>query len=143
MGLLWQNLYPYKDFYSCRLAVEEGDYVLQLQDATGWIPVDGVASGGERSLAALTLRIAFSLVLAPQLRWLVLDEPTHNLDAKAVEDLASVLRDRISEFVEQVFLITHSNEMENAVSGYLYRLERDKSKNEATKATLVNAPKDI
>ncbi|HLE07745.1 MAG TPA: SMC family ATPase [archaeon] len=140
MGLLWQNLYPYKDFYSCRLAVEEGDYILQLQDATGWIPVDGVASGGERSLAALTLRIAFSLVLAPQLRWLVLDEPTHNLDAKAVEDLAIVLRDRISEFVEQVFLITHDPALENAVSGYLYRLERAKEKNEETRAIKVFGP---
>ncbi len=143
MGLLWENLYPYKDFYSCRLAVEEGDYVLQLQDSTGWIPVDGVASGGERSLAALTLRIAFSLVLAPQLRWLVLDEPTHNLDAKAVEDLAQVLREKISEFVEQVFLITHSDEMETAVTGYLYRLERDKARGEPTKIILINAPKNI
>ncbi|MEM7821042.1 MAG: SMC family ATPase, partial [Candidatus Aenigmatarchaeota archaeon] len=107
MQSLWGALYPYKDFFSIRLGIEEGDYVLQLQDSTGWVPADGVASGGERSIACLALRMAFALVLAPQLRWLVLDEPTHNLDAKAVDDLATVLRDRIGEFVEQVFLITH------------------------------------
>ena len=79
-------------------------------------------------------------MLAPQLRWLVLDEPTHNLDAKAVEDLALVLRDRISEFVEQVFLITHDPALENAVSGYLYRLERNKEKSEETRAVKVFGP---
>ncbi len=140
MGLVWQNLYPYGDFKSCRLGIEEGDYVLQLQDSTGWIPVDGVASGGERSIAALALRVAFALVLAPQLRWLILDEPTHNLDEKATQELAAVLRDRISEFVEQVFLVTHNPEMENAVSGYLYRFERAKEKDEPSRVTMISGP---
>ncbi|MBI4015983.1 MAG: SMC family ATPase [Candidatus Aenigmarchaeota archaeon] len=140
MGLVWQNLYPYGDFKSCRLGIEEGDYILQLQDSTGWIPVDGVASGGERSIAALALRIAFALVLAPQLRWLILDEPTHNLDEKATQELAAVLRDRISEFVEQVFLVTHNPEMENAVSGYLYRFERAKEKDEPSRVTMISGP---
>jgi len=70
------------------------------------------------------LRIAFALVLAPQLRWLVLDEPTHNLDSKSVSELARVLRDKISEFVDQVFIITHDHTLENAVSGYLYKFEK-------------------
>lgn len=134
MGQIWQTLYPYQDFVSIRLYVEEGDYVLQLQERSGrWINVEGVASGGERSLAALALRIAFALVLAPQLRWLVLDEPTHNLDVKAVEDLALTLRERIGEFVEQVFLITHEEKLENAVTGNLYKLEREKEKDGVTK----------
>lgn len=137
---IWTDLYPYRDFYSCRLCIDSGDYVLQLQDSTGWVPADGVASGGERALACLALRIAFALVLSPQLRWLVLDEPTHNLDSRAVEDLAAVLRDRITEFVNQVFLITHSSEMEGAVSGYLYKLERDKEKDGFTRITRIAGP---
>ena len=140
MHQIWQNLYPYKDFYSCRLNIDEGDYVLELQDSTGWITADGIVSGGERAMACLALRIAFALVLAPQLRWLVLDEPTHSLDAKAIDDLATVLRERITEFVDQVFLITHSAEMESAVTGYLYKLDRDKAKDGPTVVTKVSGP---
>ena len=142
MQIIWEKVYPYKDLYGCKLGISDGDYLLQLQDSTGWIPVDGVASGGERSIACLTLRMAFSLVLAPQLSWLVLDEPTHNLDSNAVEELSNVLRENVSDLVEQVFLITHDPLMENAVSGYLYRMERDKEKDASTQAILISGPKD-
>lgn len=124
MQMIWENLYPYTEFSSARMAID-GDYVLQLQDPNGWVSVDNV-SGGERSIACLTLRMAFALVLAPQLRWLVLDEPTHNLDEKAVSELANVLRDNMTEFVEQAFLITHDPSLESAVSGCLYRMEKEK-----------------
>jgi DNA repair exonuclease SbcCD ATPase subunit len=140
MQSIWSELYPYRDIYSIKLGIEGGDYVLQLQDSTGWIPVDGNASGGERSMAALALRIAFSLVLAPQLRWLVLDEPTHNLDSRSVEELANVLRERITKFVDQVFIITHDPSLENAVSGYLYRFDREKEKDGHTKVNLIAGP---
>ena len=142
MAELWDYLYPYKDFSSCRLAIEEGDYVLQLADSTGWVAADGTASGGERAMACLALRIAFALVLAPQLRWLVLDEPTHNLDAHAVEELANTLRDRIGEFVDQVFLITHDPMLENAVSGHLYKFERDKDRDGTTVAVKMSGPEN-
>jgi exonuclease SbcC len=140
METIWGELYPYKDIYSIRLGIEGGDYVLQMLDSTGWVAADGVASGGERSMACLALRIAFSLVLAPQLKWLVLDEPTHNLDSKAVDLLANVLRDRISTFVDQIFLITHDPSLEPAVSGYLYRLERDKQTDGFTKVSMISGP---
>jgi exonuclease SbcC len=134
MNELWQNLYPYQDFVGIKLEVEEGDYVLKLQEKNGrWVNVEGIASGGERSLAALTLRIAFALVLAPNLRWLVLDEPTHNLDTKAIEDLAECLRLKIPDYIDQVFLITHEERLENAITGNLYRLERDKAREGVTK----------
>jgi len=139
MNKLWQTLYPYQDFVGIRLSIEEGDYLLQLQERSGrWVNVEGFASGGERSIACLALRVAFALVLAPQLRWLVLDEPTHNLDAKAVEDLAETLRTRINEFVDQVFLITHEEKLEDAVTGSLYRLERDKERDGVTKVIAVS-----
>ncbi|NIO44216.1 MAG: AAA family ATPase [Candidatus Aenigmarchaeota archaeon] len=143
MQSIWSELYPYKDIYSIRLGIEGGDYVLQLQDSTGWIPADGVASGGERSMACLALRIAFSLVLAPQLRMLVLDEPTANLDVQAREILANVLRERITHLVEQCFLITHDDRLKEAVSGFCYEFKRDKSRDEATKTTLLSSPLQV
>jgi exonuclease SbcC len=140
MQSIWPELYPYKDIYNIRLGIEEGDYILQLQDSTGWIPADGVASGGERSIACLALRIAFSLVLAPQLQMLVLDEPTANLDTQAIDVLASILRERISQLVEQCFLITHDEKLKEAVSGFCYEFNRDKSKDETTKVSLLSSP---
>jgi DNA repair exonuclease SbcCD ATPase subunit len=134
MNQLWNTLYPYQDFIGIRLFIEEGDYILQIQSKAGeWINVEGVASGGERSLSALALRIAFALVLAPQIRILILDEPTANLDSNAVSVLATTLREKISEFIDQTFLITHQAELEDAVTGNSYKLERDKSKDGVTK----------
>jgi exonuclease SbcC len=134
MGQLWDTLYPYQDFVGIRLGVEEGEYILQLQSKDGsWVNVEGVVSGGERSIACLALRIAFALVLAPQLRILILDEPTANLDVMAMLVLANTLRERIGEFIDQTFLITHQSEMEDAVTGNAYRLERDKRRDEVTK----------
>lgn len=136
---IWPDIYPYEDFISARLGVEDRDYVLQLQRRSGeWVDVDGIASGGERSIASLALRIAFSSVLAPQLKWLVLDEPTHNLDLNAIEDLTETLRSKVGNFAEQVFLITHEKRMENAVTGELYRLVRDKGMDDFTKIERVN-----
>ncbi len=139
MNNLWPTLYPYEDFSGIKLSIDEGDYVMQLQERSGkWMNVEGIASGGERSIACLALRIAFSLVLAPHLRLMVLDEPTHNLDQKAVEDLAETLRTRINEFVDQIFLITHDPQLEDAVTGSLYRLERDKGRDGVTKVVSLN-----
>jgi len=134
MNNLWKTLYPYQDFVAVRLNVDEGDYTLQLQGRDGrWMNVEGIVSGGERSLACLALRIAFALVLAPQLKMLILDEPTANLDARAISELATTLRERINEFIDQTFLITHQPELEDAVTGNAYRLERDKEKDGVTK----------
>jgi len=43
------------------------------------------------------------------------------------------LRERISEFMDQCFIITHDEALEEAVTGNAYRFERDKGKDEATK----------
>jgi len=133
MSEIWPSIYPYEDFTDVALNIESGDYLLQLKDRFDrWVNADGMASGGERSIACLTLRIAFSLVLAPQLKWLVLDEPTHNLDNRAMEDLSETLKTRIGDFVDQVFLITHEEKLEDAVTGSLYRLGREKGKDGVT-----------
>jgi len=139
MNKLWETLYPYQDFIGIRLSIEDGDYVLQLQErTTNWVNVEGTASGGERSIACLALRISFALVLAPQLRILFLDEPTTNLDTRSVEVLSTTLREKLSEFMDQCFIITHDDAFESAVTGISYRLERDKGKDEATKVIRIN-----
>jgi len=128
---VWQELYPYGDFQGIRLFIED-DYVLQLQEAAGWISVEGTVSGGERSMATLALRIAFSMAFLPNLKWLMLDEPTHNLDANAIRQFSSILREKMDLFAEQVFLITHEERISEGVTGQLYRMERDKAKDEPT-----------
>ena len=145
MGELWENIYPYGDFTDIRLAVEGGervgDYVLQLRDRAGnWVPVEGIASGGERTDACLALRIAFAIVLAPSLSWIVLDEPTHNLDEEGIQELARVMRERLPEVVKQILIITHEQRLEEAVSGYLYRFSRNKDVDEPTRVERVTVP---
>jgi DNA repair exonuclease SbcCD ATPase subunit len=134
MDSIWGELYPYGDFETLRLAVD-GDYILQMKEPGGWVNVEGFVSGGERSVACLALRIAFSMAFMPNLKWLILDEPTHNLDANAISQLADVLRERMEQFAEQVFLITHEERMSEGVTGCLYRLERNKEANEPTRVT--------
>ncbi len=132
MGNVWNNLYPYGDFTDVRLAVNDGDYVLEIKNADNWVAVDGFASGGERSLACLALRVAFSLAFIPNLRWLILDEPTHNLDVNTIQKFSSVLRENMSKFVNQIFLITHESRLVEDVEGPVYKLERNKEINGVT-----------
>ncbi len=125
---LWKTVYPYGDYPALRLSAGEDDYELTLQTIDGsWISVEN-ASGGERACAALSLRISFAVVLAPSLSWLILDEPTHNLDANGVQALARALRDTVPQIVEQVFVITHDEALREAANAKVYRTERDKDR---------------
>ncbi|MDD5148250.1 MAG: SMC family ATPase [Candidatus ainarchaeum sp.] len=134
MNDIWQKIYPYGDYTSARLEIEEGSYELKVRDRNeNWVRVEGILSGGERSAAALCIRIAFSLVLAQNLSWLILDEPTHNLDRQSVSVLSKIMREQLPELVEQIFIITHDREMEKAASGSIYVLNRDKENDGATR----------
>ncbi|MAG18353.1 MAG: hypothetical protein CL944_02680 [Candidatus Diapherotrites archaeon] len=135
MEEIWPRIYPYKDFLNVKIIVEDGSYeVMVKQRNEQWARVEGILSGGERSSAAITLRIAISLVLTQNLGWIILDEPTHNLDINAVKELSDTMRNHLPELIEQIFIITHDKEMENAASGKLYSLEREKEKDAPTKA---------
>jgi len=138
---VWKKLYPYADYVNLKLAIDEaGDYTLQLQRRDGlWTNVEGTTSGGERSISCLALRIALSLVLTQNLSWLVLDEPTHNLDRRAIRELSVTLREHLPKIVDQIFIITHEEELESAASGYLYRLERNKEEDEPTRIVVETA----
>ncbi len=139
MADIWEHVYPYKDYSSAKIMVDEkGDYELAVLDRGGkWTRVEGILSGGERSAAAICIRIAFSLVLAQNLSWIILDEPTHNLDAQAVAVLSEMMRSHLPQLVEQIFVITHDKQMEKAASASLYLLERDKNNDGITKPTLL------
>ncbi|MCR4335941.1 MAG: AAA family ATPase [archaeon] len=134
MEEIWPRIYPYEDFLNAKIIVEEGSYeVMVKQRNEEWARVEGILSGGERSAVAITLRIAISLVLTQNLGWIILDEPTHNLDVNAVKELSETMRNHLPELIEQIFIITHDKEMENAASGKLYTLEREKEKDGPTK----------
>ncbi|MDY6761430.1 MAG: SMC family ATPase [Candidatus Nanohaloarchaea archaeon] len=129
---VWDRVYPYQAYQRIRLNAAEG-YALKLMDEEGnWIAVEGEVSGGERHAAALTLRIALSIVLSPSWQVLMLDEPTHNLDATAIDDLADTLRTRVADIVDQLFLITHEERLETAATGDLYTLSTKGAKNRLT-----------
>ena len=128
LELVWPIVYPYKDFSSARLDASEQDYALQVKTARGeWVETEGKTSGGERACAALALRIAFATVLVPNLSWLFLDEPTHNLDAEAVAALARALRDEVPKIVRQIVVITHDENLKKAASGRTYAFSREKA----------------
>ncbi|HQT44917.1 MAG TPA: AAA family ATPase, partial [Candidatus Micrarchaeota archaeon] len=128
---IWQIVYPYGDMKKVRLSVDEKDYFFEVYD-TQWRSLDTVASGGERACLALSLRIAFATVLTPNLSWLILDEPTHNLDSDAVRTLSQALSEKIPALVEQVFVITHDTALVDYGVGKVYNLHRDKEKNNPT-----------
>ena len=134
MNDIWEEIYPYQDYIGIRFEVKENDYLLQLCDLRNvWVNVEGISSGGERSLACLTLRIALSLALAPNLRILILDEPTHNLDANSIEKFAEVLKTKVSDILDQIFIVTHDERFMQAVSGNVYELLREDEKRGVTK----------
>jgi len=138
MDDVWQRIYPYRDFVSAKMDVTEGSYELRVKERGGnWVRVEGILSGGERSAAAICIRIGFSLVLARNLSWLILDEPTHNLDSSAVEMLGKMMQTHLPSLVQQIFVITHEQRMKTAASASLYVLEREKNSDAATRPVLL------
>lgn len=124
MEKIWDQVYPYDDYYSIRLNAEEG-YLLELLDSeNNWISAEAEVSGGERHSAALVMRLALTFALSPKLQLLILDEPTHNLDSSAVEELAETLRERASGLINQLFIVTHDPSLEAAATGKLYQFEK-------------------
>ncbi|HLD80459.1 MAG TPA: SMC family ATPase [archaeon] len=139
MEELWRKIYPYSDYESVRIAIDSGDYVLQLKEKEKvWKNVEAVASGGERSAAALALRLAFSLILAQKLSWVILDEPTHNLDDRGIEKMAELLRDGLPQLIDQVFVITHEEKLKRAGNGSTHVIHRNKDLEEWASIERVN-----
>jgi DNA repair exonuclease SbcCD ATPase subunit len=131
MNGIWPILYPYADYRQLRIAASEEDYAFEVYDGE-WRRLEKVASGGERACLSLTLRIAMATVLAPEAGWLILDEPTHNLDKEAVQALAEALENKVPQLVEQAFVITHEENLMNSEFARSYRFSREKEAGGAT-----------
>ncbi len=138
MNGVWSVLYPYGDYNGLHLRAEANDYILELKRGMEWVSVEGIASGGERVCASLSLRIAVATVLVPNLSWLILDEPTHNLDGEGVRTLAKALAEQIPQIVQQTIVITHDENLKDAATARVYVLLRDKTKGEKTKAEEIS-----
>ncbi|MGC8662434.1 MAG: AAA family ATPase [Candidatus Micrarchaeia archaeon] len=136
MSEIWPELYPYGDYIDIRLNASKEDYVLEVKilknNTEEWKPVENIASGGERSIACLAMRVAFALVLVPNLKWLILDEPTHNIDEQGITKFVRVFNETLPRIVEQVFLITHDEVLKQASSSKTYLLSRDKASHGST-----------
>jgi exonuclease SbcC len=139
LEIIWKSVYPYNDYSSIVIMPTESDYCVKLKNEA-MIDVDDV-SGGERACAAIALRIALAVTLAPKLKWLILDEPTHNLDMNAVLLLSNALKDNsgIGAVTSQVFIITHDETLKSGFDSY-YLFDRRKDENGSTvveKITIV------
>jgi DNA repair exonuclease SbcCD ATPase subunit len=128
LSAAWARLYPYDDYSSARLSPLSDDYALELCTVNGeWVGAER-ASGGERSIASLALRMSFARVLAPRLDVLILDEPTHNLDSAGITALSAALREAVGPGgFSQVFVITHEDGLRDAAEATaLYEFSRSK-----------------
>lgn len=127
---IWPQLYPYGDYSSIRLDAKKDDYLLEVNagrdGAEEWIQVDGIASGGERSVGCLAMRIALAMVTVPNLRWLILDEPTHNIDSAGISKMIEIFGEELPNIVDQIFIITHEDALKQIPQARVYTLERDK-----------------
>lgn len=125
MNEIWPTLYPYADYKQLRINATEKDYFFEVYD-TEWRPLEKVASGGEKACLSLTLRIALSTVLTPTLGWMMLDEPTHNLDAEAVHTLSEALENKVPQIIPQSFVITHEENLLSSEFARTYKFSRNK-----------------
>ncbi len=141
MARLWDDLYPYGDYKSIRINAQNDDYLLEAGidggNGTDWVPIGSVASGGEKSVACLAMRITMGMVIVPNLRWAILDEPTHNIDSNGIYRLVSVFGESLPKILEQVFIITHDDKLKQIDNAKVYLLERDKEGGSATRVSCV------
>lgn len=131
LSRLWPMLYPYGDWKGVRILGGEKDYGFEVWQGE-WKGLEAFASGGERASVALAVRVALSLMLTPNLGWLVLDEPTHNLDSRAVVSLGEALAVQLPKIIPQAIVITHDAALVESTPSRVFRFERDKAGAEDT-----------
>jgi len=142
LKLVWREVYnsQYADYTDVDFRVEESrngyTYSLLLKTTVGgrdlWRSVEEL-SGGERTLALIALRLAVSYLLSGRAGFIIMDEPTHNLDENLTRRLAFFLRDASRErgLFRQVIVITHDPVFSEAAD-VVYRFEREKSGDDPT-----------
>ncbi len=138
LNIVWREIYVGGDIPEIRMRPTQSDYILEVKRKSGhWIPVTNL-SGGEFYDAAIALRIAISAIKNRKLGWLLLDEPTHNLDSDSAQALALFLN-KLPEtgLFKQIIVITHDETFRAAATGTTYIFTRDKAKGSPTKWEVV------
>ncbi len=123
MNKIWKALYPHENYDSIMMKAESDSYGLYLQSGEISIPVE-TASGGERICVALCLRTAFALLKKSGISTLIFDEPTHNLDDKAIIHFSSALKNNYSVLIPQTIIITHDENLKEAGTGKTIMISR-------------------
>jgi DNA repair exonuclease SbcCD ATPase subunit len=118
-----------------RLLADEKDYSIQIYQSE-WKDLEAHASGGERACLGLCLRTAMSVVLTPHLGWLILDEPTHNLDENAVRALGESISISMPKIIPQILVITHDSKLLENTHSRVFKFERNKSIGEDTQVVV-------
>ena len=76
------------------------------------------------------------LVLVPNLKWLILDEPTHNIDQQGLSKFVQMFSETLPGIVDQVFIITHDEMLKQVNDAKIYILNRNKEENGPTQITV-------
>jgi exonuclease SbcC len=131
LKVIWPIIYPYEDWTELKITSEPEGYKVYLFH-NEWKSIEAFPSGGEKACAALCLRIALSFLLVPNLKWLILDEPTHNLDLNTVNKLADALNKNLPNLVSQTIVITHEERLVKEDANNIIRFDREKTKDSIT-----------
>ncbi len=132
LNMIWKLIYPYSDYKSAKIEAGENSYLFYINDGNEWKELERVASGGEKTIFVLALRLAVASVLMGKLDFIILDEPTHNLDDRSIEKLSEVINTELNQITNQFFIITHDERLKNIENGKIFYFERKKENNEAT-----------
>ncbi len=137
LNSLWRLLYPYNDYREVEIKAEGNSYLFLANDGKEWVEVERVFSGGEKSIFVLSLRLAIASVVMSKLRFIILDEPTHNLDDNAVNRLAEVIDKELPEMLGQFIIVTHDERLKNIENGKIFYFEREKQGGDFSKVKEV------
>ncbi len=110
MHVLWKALYPYDDFSTVQLFIDGQNYTFKLLRGDKWFDVARV-SGGEKTCVALSFRVALASLYTKETRFLILDEPTHNLDEEGIARLSKALEKFLPGLINQTIVISHDQSL--------------------------------
>ncbi|MEM4191794.1 MAG: SMC family ATPase [Candidatus Anstonellales archaeon] len=129
MGLFWNSLYAGVVYNDPKIAVDKSDgYELKISIGDNEVSADRL-SGGEKTIYALSLRLAILNLITRRLRVIILDEPTHNLDDSSIDNLVDNINRLSLDHIDQFIIITHDDRLKNNVMwNQVIQVFREKSK---------------
>lgn len=114
-NMYWNYLYSSHIYSDPKIEVEDSGYVLMIRAGNLQVTADRL-SGGEKTLYALALRMAILSLVTKNLRIMILDEPTHNLDERAIDSLIDNINKLYLEHIDQFIIITHDEKLKTDIA---------------------------